>query len=219
MKKTVYILISLTGLLRAAPPAFAAYEWDRYQLILEREPFGQKLMEPADPQTPQQNDPQLAAQYRLSMLYTGRDGEARAGLVRKQGNTSIILRPNEPQKNVELIRINYLENTAVFRESGLYFELKLDSAGAKPAVIPQPKETVAAEAGSANSYAERRQRLLERIREARARREQLSGEALKEHLQQQQMNALRKGQPPLPIPITPEMDDQLVKEGVLPPME
>jgi len=33
------------------------------------------------------------------------------------------------------------------------------------------------------------------------------------------MEVIRQGLPPLPIPLTPEMDAQLVSEGVLPPME
>lgn len=31
--------------------------------------------------------------------------------------------------------------------------------------------------------------------------------------------SLREGMPPLPVPLTQEMDDQLVKEGILPPKE
>jgi hypothetical protein len=40
---------------------------------------------------------------------------------------------------------------------------------------------------------------------------------LKEHLQEYQMEAIRQGQPPLPIPLTPESEAQLAKEGFLPP--
>jgi hypothetical protein len=50
----------------------------------------------------------------------------------------------------------------------------------------------------------------------------LTGEALTKHLEQYQMDLIRsrgeKG-PPLPMELTPEMDAQLVKEGVLPPVE
>ncbi len=49
----------------------------------------------------------------------------------------------------------------------------------------------------------------------------LSGDALQQHIQQYQMDLIRargaKG-PPLPIQLTPEMDQQLVQEGVLPPV-
>ena len=47
--------------------------------------------------------------------------------------------------------------------------------------------------------------------------ERLTGESLQKHLQEYQMELIRTGQPPLPIALTPEMDAQLVKEGVLPP--
>ena len=33
------------------------------------------------------------------------------------------------------------------------------------------------------------------------------------------MEAIRQGLPPLPLELTPEQDDQLVAEGVLPPQE
>ena len=50
----------------------------------------------------------------------------------------------------------------------------------------------------------------------------LTGEVLQKHLQEYQMELIRAGGakgPPLAIPLTPEMDAQLVKEGVLPPLE
>ena len=44
-------------------------------------------------------------------------------------------------------------------------------------------------------------------------------EEIEKKLQQYQMDLIRKGAKPLPIPLTQEMDDQLVKEGVLTPRE
>lgn len=41
-------------------------------------------------------------------------------------------------------------------------------------------------------------------------------EAVRENLRQYQMEVIRSGMAPLPIPLTPEMDAQLVAEGVLP---
>ena len=46
-----------------------------------------------------------------------------------------------------------------------------------------------------------------------------TGEELEKHLKEYQMEVIRQGLPPLPIPLTPDMDDQLVKEGVLPPAQ
>lgn len=64
--------------------------------------------------------------------------------------------------------------------------------------------------------AELRQRRLEAIHEGGVKTP-LSPET-KEKLHQHQMDRIRKGKAPLPIPLTQEMDEQLVKEGVLPPL-
>jgi hypothetical protein len=47
----------------------------------------------------------------------------------------------------------------------------------------------------------------------------LTGEKLQERLREYNMDLIRKGDLPLPIKLTPEEDAQLVKEGVLPPIE
>ena len=89
----------------------------------------------------------------------------------------------------------------------------------KAASRPAPGST--GEAGPL-SYAERlrarREALLIKQEEMR-KTPGLSGEELQKHLQEIQMDAIRKGLPPLPIPLTKEMDDKLVSEGVIPPIE
>jgi len=40
-----------------------------------------------------------------------------------------------------------------------------------------------------------------------------SREELQQHLREQQLDAIRTGKPPLPIPVTDDMVDQLVDEG------
>jgi hypothetical protein len=47
----------------------------------------------------------------------------------------------------------------------------------------------------------------------------LSEEEIAQMLQEYQKDLLRSGQTPLPIPLTPETDRQLVEEGILPPQE
>ena len=44
-------------------------------------------------------------------------------------------------------------------------------------------------------------------------------EEVRENLREYQMAVIRAGMPPLPIPLTAEMDDKLVEEGILPPAE
>ncbi len=113
------------------------------------------------------------------------------------------------------------------------------------AYVSGPPAAATANTGSANgrmSYAERRRRREEERMAALAQQQQateaaaaaastppagnaaepaaaperLTGEALQKHLQEYQMELIRTGQPPLPIALTPEMDAQLVREGVLP---
>ena len=45
----------------------------------------------------------------------------------------------------------------------------------------------------------------------------LEGSELERQIQDYQMQAIREGREPLPIPLAPENDEQLVNEGVLPP--
>ncbi len=44
-------------------------------------------------------------------------------------------------------------------------------------------------------------------------------EEIRKNLQDYQMAVIRSGMAPLPVPLTQKMDDQLVKEGVLPPVK
>ncbi|MDZ4200337.1 MAG: hypothetical protein U1E27_13760 [Kiritimatiellia bacterium] len=48
-------------------------------------------------------------------------------------------------------------------------------------------------------------------------RPRVTGPEMERRLQEYQMEVIRQGLPPLPIPLTEEMDKQLVAEGVLPP--
>lgn len=73
-----------------------------------------------------------------------------------------------------------------------------------------------------SSYAERlrlrREAEAERLRRI-AERPAMTPQQVEESLKAVQMDSIRNGDPPLPIPLTPEMDEQLVREGVLPPAE
>ena len=75
------------------------------------------------------------------------------------------------------------------------------------------------------SYKQRlrqRQKMLEERRLRKEEGPQLTREQLREHLKTYQMDLIRadgKLGPALPIPLTKEMDDKLVEEGVLPPQE
>ena len=48
-------------------------------------------------------------------------------------------------------------------------------------------------------------------------KQKYSGEELNKHLSEYKLEVIRQGLPPLPIPLTKDEDDKLVREGVLPP--
>ena len=73
--------------------------------------------------------------------------------------------------------------------------------------------------GGAISYAARRMALRDALIQEDPAYKPPEGEALQQHLQNYQVEAIRQGLPALPIQLTPEQDAQLVKEGVLPPIE
>ena len=67
-------------------------------------------------------------------------------------------------------------------------------------------------------YAERRRMRLEEARKGAATNTPLSAEAMQKQLHLYQLDLMQQGKAPMPIPLTKEMDDQLAKEGILPPL-
>jgi hypothetical protein len=188
--------------------------FDRYQPIVDRLPFGK---EPPGEEVVQVSiDQSFARQLRLSMLFEGPDGDVRAGIVDTAGSKSYILHPGESKDGVELVEADLQSSEAMLRKGNEMALLKLESGSAEPLSPSQ-------QTSRQSSYAERRRALLKKIEERRKQTQEeppeprLTGEALKKHLEEVQMNAIREGLPPLPLPLTPEMDEQLVSEGVLPP--
>ncbi|HSH12771.1 MAG TPA: hypothetical protein VLA15_03455, partial [Desulfurivibrionaceae bacterium] len=64
-----------------------------------------------------------------------------------------------------------------------------------------------------------RKRLQERQQAAKETKgTRLTGKALDNHLKEYQMELIRRGDAPLlPVPVTPDMEKQLVEEGLLSP--
>jgi len=187
--------------------------FERYQLILTKQPFGQ---EPPEADMIQVSASQsFARNLRLSMLFEGSDGTTRAGIVDNSTKKSYILRIGEPQDGFEMIEADIKASEAMVRKDNEVALFKLEAGAGQP--ISKGEQS-----SRQSSYAERRKALLKQVEERKQEtvpppEPQLTGEALKKHLEKVQMDAIRNGLPPLPLPLTPEMDAQLVKEGVLPP--
>jgi len=189
----------------------------RYQSIIDRRPFGE---EPPETETVQISiNESFAKNLRLSMLFEGPSGDLRAGIVDTVKNKSYTLKVGESIDRIELVEADILKSEAMLKKGNEVVLFKLEAG--KPEVLSKKQQS-----SRQSSYAKRRKALLKKVEARKAEQKpnpiqpqspNLTGVALRQHLEQVQMNAIREGLPPLPMPLTPEMDAQLVSEGVLPP--
>jgi hypothetical protein len=228
-----------TGAILAAAPA---HDFSWYQVILERKPFGVPpvVASPAPGRGgPGAAAPQGAFINDLRMCaVTEQNDELRVGIVDIKNNKSYLFRLGETQDDITLVDADYQEECALLRKGAeeYWISLKGDATSGSPAsgtpgvyrssLIPPAAggSAVASSAAAAvhESYADRLRKRREATRERVVEPPQMTEVQLQEHLKQYQMELIRAGGdkgPPLPIPLTPEMDAQLVSEGVLPPVQ
>ena len=193
----------------------AADDFSRYQIIIDKRPFGDEPAEVVDPSPIQISDEQsFAKNLRLTMLFEGPGGDLRAGFIDSVLKKNYILKPGQSENGLELVEADLEAAEATLRKGRevALFKMKEDTSTPAPKKKPAPR---------VSSYAARRQALLKKIEDRKKAEKpkppQLTGVELRKHLEDVQMDAIRTGKPPLPMPLTPEMDDQLVSEGVLEP--
>ena len=207
-QSTIFILLALALYATAAQEEFS-----RYQVIIDKRPFGEEPPEAAGAVQISLNQ-SFAKNLRLSMLFEGPGGDVRAGIIDNSLNKSYILRVGEIENSIELVEADINASEALLRKGNEVALFKLE-AGTEVLTKRQ-------QASRTSSYADRRKALLKKVakqKEAEKPKEpRLTGEALRKHLEEVQMNAIREGLPPLPMALTPEMDAQLVSEGVLDPL-
>jgi len=201
----ILLMSALSGL--ATEDGFA-----RYQLIIDKHPFGEEPPEAETVQIPLNQS--FARHLRLSMLFEGPGGDVRAGIIDTKEKKNYILSIGEVEGGLELIEADLSASEAMLRKGSEVALFKLESDTPEPLSKSQ-------QAARRSSYAGRRSaRLAAANKSTKPKKPEaprLTGEALRAHLENVQMNAIRDGLPPLPLPLTPEMDDQLVAEGVLDP--
>ena len=195
--------------------------FDRYEVILARKPFGAPPPAPEQVRPPPPKADSFAMSLRLSMILESEDGEIRVGIVDTRNNKSFVLRVGEPQEGYELVSASYEDGEAVLRQGEEMALLDISKSSFEEiAPSEQPQRLDAARTRS--SYAERRRARAEQLQREAAQpppEPKYTGAELERHLSEYQMEVIRQGLPPLPIPLTPEQDDQLVAEGYLPPVE
>lgn len=213
------IVFSAVAMVMAMPVAWSATpSFDRYRVILDRKPFGDAPANTAPPPrvitSPEES---FARAIRLSALYKVDGAELRVGLVNSQSKDSFFLSVGESYEGIELVSASFEDEEAVLRHGSEMAIVKLKESTVQPITAQQHQERTQARQ---TSYEERRRARREAIERRRAEpppEPKFTGEELEQHLRDYQMEVIRQGLPPLPIPLTEEMDQQLVDEGVLPP--
>lgn len=218
MRSTWIVLLLLAALgAEAVPESF-----DRYQVILDRKPFGVPPPPPPVQRVPVAPVvvPSFARTLRLSMIIREDTGELKVGIVDLSNNTGMSLLVGDIENGIELVSADYDEEEAVLRKGTEMALIKLSGAEAATITPNQNPAGTPAKAQvtppSRSSLAARRSRRTPSTAARPAITPKYTGEELKEHLQNYQMEVIRQGLPPLPIPLTQDQDDQLVREGILP---
>jgi hypothetical protein len=216
-----HLFSSLT--LALSLPLLAQSPLGPYQIVLEKSLLGRADAPPSPAATPPPATvatPGWASEYRMTMLTKDDyNGSVRIGLQNVRDNSGLLLMEDDPPGNpFRLLRADFERNQATVTYQGSSHVFSLESGAPPPPAEPAPQS------GGRGQQPTRR-RVIEppappvptppAPEEAAPRFR--TQEELDTHLKEVQMDAIRTGKPPLPIPLTPEMDAQLVREGVLPP--
>tara|TARA_B100000927_G_scaffold211049_1_gene171745 strand:+ start:1057 stop:1725 length:669 start_codon:yes stop_codon:yes gene_type:complete len=200
-------------------------EEDRYKIIVDRKPFGQELISP-DPSilAIQAEANAIAAarsaekELRLCFLFETTHGVIRAGfqnkVVKKGEPKSVMLAVGETFKGMKLIDVNINESTATLDRNGVKIMFSLAKAPKNPSI--NSKEPTGRKFNSGFRPQKSTETPKEKIK-LTPQEEERRKQEIQESLRRYQMDVIRAGLPALPVPLTKEMDDQLVAEGVLPP--
>lgn len=216
-------------LLSALTVSVGAVEYNRarYDVIVDRSPFGEDPMIAQEAANNIKEEAAAAAaarklekELRLCYLLRAESGEIRAGfqnLQPKSGDpTGVMLMVGESFRGMKLLNVDLENSRATLDANGKQVTFELNAGAAPPAKVPSPNVTPRRFGGGF-----RREAPVTKPAEPELSPEEQAKkrEEVRENLRQYQMEVIRAGMPPLPIPLTPEMDDQLVQEGVLPPAE
>ncbi|MDF7823821.1 hypothetical protein P4B35_07335 [Pontiellaceae bacterium B12227] len=205
------------------------YNRERYDLIVERSPFGEDPLAARQAELDEKQSAKDAAEataaakkmekeMRLCYLLEAESGDIRAGFqnlkARPGDPKSIMLKVGESFNGMKLSSISIDDNSATLSINGKKVTFELAKAKAAPAA-KTPAQPARRFGGGFR--AKPATPVKEPEPELTAEEMAIKRAEITERLRHAQMDIIRKGQPPLPIPLTQDMDDQLVAEGILPP--
>jgi hypothetical protein len=219
MKKAYFVTFCLVAA-ACCSGAESPPDFERYRVILDKKPFGE-APSPESLQAPLSPSESFAKSLRMSALLEVEDGGIRVGLVDLQNNKNFFLGVGDTEEGIELVSADYDNEEAVLRKGPEMAVIKLQSGEIQPLTQAEQQARLNAPPPQSRrlSYAERRLMRQQQRQQEPPPQPKYTGEQLEQHLRDYQMEVIRQGLPPLPIPLTPEMDAQLVQEGVLPPQQ
>lgn len=188
-------------------------------MILERKPFGDLPAPETAAPPPKPPAESFAKSLRLSMIVDVNDGESmKVGFIDTRTGKSYLLMPGESQDGIEVVSASWKDEEAVLRHGSEMALIKIAS-GEVRAIEPQQAPNPPPQSSAVRPTWEERRRARAAQPEPPPEIPQprFTGAELEKHLQEYQLEVIRQGLPPLPIPLTPEMDARLVAEGILPP--
>jgi hypothetical protein len=214
----------------------SAADFSRYQFIVDRKPFGEPsaAVVRGDPNNPNSRLtpgglPANSWITELRMCAITESGSGlRVGIENTKSAKSYLFSVGDTLDEITLVDADFAEECALLRKGTEEFWLSIKGdANAQGGGAGSGTAAVGSSSGSGavsahESYAERLRRRRETIRTREVEPPKMTEQEMEQHLMQYQMDLIRaqgENGPPLPIPLTPEMDDQLVSEGVLPPVE
>jgi len=196
----------------------------RYQVILDRMPFGAEpspeALAAAAAQAAPARDPFTKNLKMCAVTRNLLTGKLQVGLMDAGSKKNYFLGVGETEDGITVVDADYEKEKALLRKDGEEAWLSMSDVATMVTVAPAPTPRAPVRGGRSAVAQPAPKR--EAVREVKVEAPRLTGEALEKHLQTYQMDLIRAGGekgPPLPMELTPEMDAQLVAEGVLPPLE
>jgi len=207
-------------------------DFSRYQKIIDRQPFGVVMIDSSQ----QTNAPVAAGDLftktlKMVAIKLDRNGKIRVGFINLAGNKSYYLSVGEVSNDgIEVLDADFQMEAALLKKDGQLGHIYMNGSQLKSSGVPD--ELVAMANASAPSLSSKSKKVMGYFDRMNKRMEDrkkeidrkiaetplLTPEELETHLNNYQMEVIRQGLPALPIPLTKEMDDQLVAEGVLQPL-
>ena len=207
-----------------APPAvLAPVSFERYAIILQRMPFGDEAAQAAiDAAAAAQAAaagpaaPPFTQNMKLCQITRNRfTDKIQAGIVDATTKKSYFLHEGESEDGMQLMVADYENERVLLKKGDEEQWLGLNETTTVPAAVVRTMPTITTARSS-------RVRGADPAPPPPPPKPVYTGEALEKHLKEYQLDLIRAGGekgPPLPMELTPEMDQQLVNEGVLPPAE